>query len=96
MFLDEKKNKQDSDMEFPSMTVNVFLLVVDGYILDTQDAWIQTIHCKTFHVSLEGIPGDEALATQSTLTSNVPSMNLHVSLQVVFGEKFLVTLSTGI
>ena len=34
MFLDKK---QDSDMEYPSMTVNVSLLVVDGYFLDTHN-----------------------------------------------------------
>ena len=78
------------------MTANVSLLVVDGYFLDSEIAWIQIIHCKSFYVYLEGIPGDEALATQSILISSVPHMYLDVSFWEEFGENFLVTLVTGI
>ena len=51
MFLDMNPN---GDMEFPSMTVYVSLLVADGdVLLDTQDTSILIINSMTFHVSLQ-------------------------------------------
>ena len=65
MFLDIEQN---SDMEFPTVTVIASLLVVDGdEFLNTQSTWIWIIHSMTFHASLQVVPGDEALATQITL-----------------------------
>ena len=45
--------KQNSDMEFPIILVNVSLCVVDGdEFLETQSTWIWIIHSMPFHVSL--------------------------------------------
>ena len=49
MFLDIKQN---SDMKFPSVTVDVSFWVVDVDFLDTQRTWIWTINFMNFHVSL--------------------------------------------
>ena len=56
--------KQNSDMKFPSWTVNVSLWVVDKDFLDTESTWIWIVHLMNCHLSLYVIPGDKAFATQ--------------------------------
>ena len=64
MFLDINQN---GDMEFPSMTVYLSLLVADGdVLLDTQDTSILIINSMTFHVSLQMELWAEDLPPQST------------------------------
>ena len=66
LFLNIKLN---SLMEFPSMTVNVSLWVVDGNFFDTQSTLIWIINSMNINVSIKVVPGDEAIITQNTFIS---------------------------
>ena len=66
--------KQNSLMEFPSMTVNVSLWVVDGNFFGTQGTLIWIINSMNINVSIKVVPGDEAIITQNTFISIINSI----------------------